>query len=118
MAGHVYADFFATGAVSHRFENLNNGKAKPATFKMLAKLDALAAGLSPRESLCVTRQTVDALHTVTVHVGSRHACRLWQKPLSLALAQCWRFLLLQSRLWGESFLSCIEKDVVNTECLC
>lgn len=92
---------FATETLSHRSENLNNGKAKPATFEMLAKLDVLAAGLSPRESLCMTRQSMDALYTVTVHVGSRHSCRLWQKPPSLALSQCWRFLLLQSRLWTE-----------------
>lgn len=76
---------FASESTSHRFENLKNGKAMPAIHKMLAKLDVLAAGLSPRESQRVTSLSMNALDTVTLHVGSSYACRLWQKLPSLAL---------------------------------
>lgn len=76
---------FASESTSHRFENLKNGKAMPAIYKMLAKLDVLAAGLSPRESQRVTSLSMNALDTVTLHVGSSYACRLWQKLPPLAL---------------------------------
>lgn len=67
----------------------------PAPFKMLVKPNALAPGSSPCESWHATRQSMNFLDTVTLHLGFRCSCRLWQKLPSPALPWRWRCLLLQ-----------------------